>query len=90
MVLLNSKFRKGAIMRGSMKSGGLKFLMILAFITAACAITVAENANEDLQQAEVLTDLEQRMLKKISIDFREMPIDDVIRIMAEQADVDII
>ena len=90
MVLLNSKFRKGAIMRSSMKSGGLKFLMILAFVMAACAITAAENANEDLQKAEVLTGLEQRMLKRISVDFRDMPIDDVIRIMAEQADVDIV
>ncbi len=90
MVLLNSKFRKGAIMRGSMKSGGLKFLMILAFVMAACAITVAENANEDLEKKEVLTALERRMLKKISIDFRDMPIGDVIRIMAEQADVDIV
>jgi len=90
MVLLNSKFRKGAIMRGSMKSGGLKFLMILAFVMAACAITAAENANEDLEKREVLTALERRMLKKISIDFRDTPIDDVIRIMAEQADVDIV
>ena len=90
MVLLNSKFRKGAIMRSSMKSGGLKFLMILAFVMAACAITVAENANEDLEKKEVLTALERRMLKKISIDFRDTPIDDVIRIMAEQADVDIV
>ena len=90
MVLLNSKFRKGAIMRGSMKSGGLKFLMILAFVMVACAITVAENANEDLEKKEVLTALERRMLKKISIDFRDTPIDDVIRIMAEQADVDIV
>ncbi len=90
MVLLNSKFRKGAIMRGSMKSGGLKFLMILAFVMAACAITVAENANEDLEKKEVLTALERRMLKRISIDFRDMPIDDVIRVMAEQADVDIV
>jgi len=39
---------------------------------------------------EVLTTLEQRMLKKISIDFRNTPIDDVLRIMAEQADVDIV
>jgi type II secretory pathway component HofQ len=77
-------------MRGSMKSRGLKFLMILAFVMAACAITVAENTNEDLQKAEVLTGLEQRMLKKISIDFRDTPIDDVIRVMAEQADVDIV
>jgi len=90
MVLLNSKFRKGAIMRSSMKSRGLKFLMILAFVMAACAITVAENANEDLEKKEVLTALERRMLKKISVDFRDTPIDDVIRIMAEQADVDIV
>ena len=39
---------------------------------------------------EILTTLEQRMLKKISIDFRNTPIDDVLRIMAEQADVDIV
>jgi len=73
-----------------MKSRGLKFLMILAFVMAACAITVAENANEDLEKKEVLTALERRMLKKISVDFRDTPIDDVIRIMAEQADVDIV
>jgi len=73
-----------------MKSRGLKFLMILAFVMAACAITVAENANEDLEKKEVLTALERRMLKKISIDFRDTPIDDVIRVMAVQADVDIV
>jgi type IV pilus assembly protein PilQ len=64
--------------------------MILAFVMAACVITVAQNVDEDLLQAEVLTGLEQRMLKEISIDFRETPIDDVIRVMAEQADVDIV
>jgi len=41
-------------------------------------------------KAEVLTTLEQRMQKKISVDFRETPIDDVIRIMAEQANVDVV
>ena len=51
---------------------------------------VAENGNEDAKQKEVLTNLEQRMLKTISIDFRNTPIEDVIRIMAEQADVDIV
>jgi len=69
---------------------GLKFLTLLAFVMAACAVAVAENGNEDAKQTEVLTTLEQRMLEKISIDFRNTPIEDVIRIMAEQADVDII
>ncbi|GAI39941.1 unnamed protein product [marine sediment metagenome] len=90
MVLLNNKFKKGSIMRSSMKSKALKLLMVLAFVMVACAITVAENANEDLEKKEVLTALERRMLKKISIDFRNTPIDDVIRVMAEQADVDIV
>ena len=39
---------------------------------------------------EVLTTIEQRMQKRISVDFRNTPIEDVIRIMAEQVGVDII
>ena len=80
-------------MKSLMKSTGLKFLTVLAFGMAVCAVAVAENGNdgnESMGQKEVLTDLEQRMLKTISIDFRNTPIEDVIRIMAEQADVDII
>ncbi len=41
-------------------------------------------------KAEVLTTLEQRMQKRISVDFRDTAIDDVIRIMAEQANVDVV
>jgi len=74
-------------MKNSMKSGGLKFLVILAFVMAVCVIAVAENNKED---AEILTDLRRRMQKKISVDFRDTPIDDVIRIMAKQAEVDIV
>jgi len=57
---------------------------------AVCAIAVAEVGNEDLGGVEVLTTFEQRMQKRISIDFRDTPIDDVIRAIAEQADVDIV
>ncbi len=78
-------------MKSYKKSRVLKFLAVLALVMAACAITTAENDNELLgEKKEVLTSLEQRMLKRISIDFRNTPIDDVIRIMAEQADVDIV
>jgi type IV pilus assembly protein PilQ len=73
-----------------MQTRGLKLLTILAFVIVACAAAVAENGNRDTEQKEVLTTLEQRMLKTISIDFRNTPIEDVIRVMAEQADVDII
>lgn len=44
------------------------------------------NPVEDSNQQE--TTLEQRMMKTISIDFINTPIDDAIKMMAEQADVD--
>jgi len=72
------------------KCSGLKFLMLFAFVVLVCAVAVAEDSNKNAEKKEVLTTLEQRMLKKISIDFREMPIEDVIRMMAKQADVDIV
>ena len=85
-------------MRGFIKSRGLKFLRIFALVAAACAIAVAESGKDPQRppdsgspvEKEVLATLEQRMQKRISIDFRDMPIDDVIRIIAEQADVDIV
>ena len=110
------------------KYKGLKFLMVLAFVIAACAIAVAENGNVDSNEVsttvirpdmniavnkysneasttlatpdmnsavsedsnEVPMTLEQRMQKKISVNFINTPIEDVIKMIAEQADVDII
>ena len=77
-------------MKSHRKSRALKILAILALIMAASVITAAQNEDKTSEKKVVLTTLEQRMLKKISIDFRNTPIDDVIRIMAEQADVDIV
>jgi type IV pilus assembly protein PilQ len=56
----------------------------------ASAAVTGESEPNVAAKAEVLTSLEQRMQKKISVDFRETPIDDVIRIMAEQANVDVV
>jgi len=49
-----------------------------------------QEPNEDPKQKEALTPLQQRMLKKISIDCVNTPIEDVIRMLADQAGVDII
>jgi type IV pilus assembly protein PilQ len=122
----------------------LKFLVVLAFVIAACVIAVAENDNEDsnevsttvaspdvniavnenLEQQEVVktlekmvttldtnsavneasnkvpttvaspdavpTTLEQRLQKTISVDFINTPIEDAIKMITEQADVDYI
>jgi type IV pilus assembly protein PilQ len=72
------------------KCGGLKLLVIAALVLATCGIVVAAEANEETDKKEVLTSLEQQMLKTISITFRDTPIDDVIRAIAEKANVDII
>ncbi len=39
---------------------------------------------------QVLSPVEQKMQKQISVDFRNTPIEDVIRVLAAQADVDIV
>ncbi|MHC4110802.1 MAG: type II secretion system protein GspD [Planctomycetota bacterium] len=72
------------------KCGGLKLLVIAVLVAATCGIVVAAEANEETDKKEVLTSLEQQMLKTISITFRDTPIDDVIRAIAEKANVDII
>ncbi|MGA2679872.1 MAG: secretin and TonB N-terminal domain-containing protein [Sedimentisphaerales bacterium] len=58
-------------------------------VFAAVSADNESDANAS-SKAEVLTTLEQRMQKRISVDFRDTAIDDVIRIMAEQANVDVI
>jgi len=72
------------------KDMGLKFFVLLAFIVLNSVIVVAENTNEDVREREVLTTLEQRMQERITINASDLPIDMVIRQLAEQADVDLI
>jgi type IV pilus assembly protein PilQ len=59
-------------------------------VVVFAAAVVADDNTADAAKAEVMTTLEQRMQKKISVDFRDTAIDDVIRIMAEQANVDVV
>ncbi|MEE9370640.1 MAG: secretin N-terminal domain-containing protein, partial [Sedimentisphaerales bacterium] len=73
-----------------MKYGGLKFLTLFIAVCLSCAIVAAENSDEDSEEKKLLTDLEQRMMKKVFIDVNELPIDMVIRQLAEQADVNLI
>ena len=47
-------------------------------------------AAEDTNKAEVLTAIQIKMQQPVSVDFRETPIDDVLRMLAKQADVDIV
>ena len=74
----------------TLKSQILTLVLILAFITTTAAAAVAAEGGEASASKEVLTTLEQRMQTKVTVDFRNTPIDDVLRIMAQQADVDIV
>lgn len=83
-------------MQRSKRLKAIGFLAVLAFFISVCVVAAAQQAQETQQaqgesgKVEVMTGLEQRMQKRISVDFRETPIEDVIRIMAEQADVDVV
>ncbi|MCK4752974.1 MAG: secretin and TonB N-terminal domain-containing protein [Planctomycetes bacterium] len=81
---------KGNIMVNFVKVKKLKLLTVLIFILASCVIALAENSGESIVTKKILSTVGQRMQKKISVDFRNTPIEDVLRIIADQADIDII
>ncbi len=73
-----------------MKLHKINLLILLAVIMASYTIAIAEDNDSNTESKEVYSTLSQRMQKKISIDFRNTPIEDVLRIMADQSGVDII
>jgi type IV pilus assembly protein PilQ len=75
-----------------MKSVVLKAWLMIFFVMPAIICFAADGVEEPQSQMnpEVMSTLEQRMQKRISVNFRGTPIDDVIRVMAAQADVDIV
>jgi len=63
----------------------LKFLVLFVFGCFTCAIASAEQTGK-----KQLLPLEERMKKEISVEFRNIPIEDALMLMADQADVDIV
>jgi type IV pilus assembly protein PilQ len=67
---------------------------VLTAVQSPLPATVAVAAAEDVNKAEVLTAAQMKMQLKmqqlVSVDFRETPIDDVLRMLAKQADIDIV
>jgi type IV pilus assembly protein PilQ len=77
----------------SVMTKSIRLILLMSFIILCFTFTRAmaeSDGNDGTAKKEVLTTLEQRMQKKISVDFRDTPIDDVIRIIADQADIDIV
>ncbi len=68
-------------------------IRLVLSIIIALIVTAAVSAASDSPQTgnkEVLSGMEQRLMKKVSVDFRETSIDDVIKTLAEQANIDVI
>jgi len=82
MKILNSKFSRLGLVT-------LFAIVILCSVTALADDAAPQVANPAGTE-EVLTDLERRMQKIISIDVNEVPIGTVMRQLADQAEVDLI
>ena len=71
------------------KTCDVKWLKLTIVAWAVWAIVAGSDATcTEQQPPSAPTSLRQRLDKKISIDVRKMPIEDVIRLITEQADVD--
>lgn len=64
--------------------------ILLALIVILSSAVIAEEQVSKTDNAEVLSPVQKRMHQEVSVDFAETPIDDVLRILAKQADVDIV
>jgi len=76
-----------------MKSGRLILLATFALVCLCSIPALAQNEQvkaDEGDKKEMLTDLEQRMQKKISIDVNDVPIGVVVRQLADQVDVNLI
>lgn len=76
-------------MKNCLKSGQLKMLVALLLILNFCVVSIAQETAKAAEE-QVLSAVDQKMLKKISVDFRETPIDDVIMTIGKQVDLDIV
>jgi len=69
-----------------------KFLALCAVVCLTGAAALAADANNvsltDVNAVSDQTPLEQRLTKKVSVEFRKTAIEDVLRIITDQADVD--
>ena len=74
----------------AVKHRGLTFWTLLSVVLAASTVAFAGDDPVDADKKEVLTTLELQMQKTISIEASDLPIDQVIRQLAEQADIDVV
>jgi type II secretory pathway component GspD/PulD (secretin) len=89
-MFLIGNLRKENVMKNCLKTGQLKMLVALVLIPGFCLVSIAQETGKATGQEKVLTNVGEKMLKKISVDFRDTPIDDVIMTIGKQVDLDIV
>jgi type IV pilus assembly protein PilQ len=77
-------------MKKGFESGQLKMLLALMLMLVFCAAGIAQNAGQAAEETKAPSAVDQKMQKRISVDFRDTPIDDVITTIAKQVDLDIV
>ena len=77
-------------MKKGIEFAQLNKLLALLFLFVFCAFGLAQAAGQAAEEEEALTAVEQKMQKRISVDFRDTPIDDVITTIGKQVDLDIV
>jgi type IV pilus assembly protein PilQ len=77
-------------MKKGFECGQLKMLLALMLMLVFCAAGIAQNAGQATEETKAPTAVDQKMQKRISVDFRDTPIDDVITTIAKQVDLDIV
>ncbi len=75
---------------GRLKKWSCGHSLFLSFIILAAGVINAKDTPVQGVGDGTMTMAQQRLQKKISVDFKDTPIDDVLRAMATQAEIDIV
>jgi type IV pilus assembly protein PilQ len=77
-------------MKKCLKYGQLKMLVTLLLILGICVVSIAQQTSGTEEEKKAPTAVDKKMMKRISVDFRDTPIDDVITTIGKQVDLDIV
>jgi type IV pilus assembly protein PilQ len=89
-VLSGGNLRKENIMKEYCEFRQLKMWAALLLILGVCVAGVAQGAAAPAEEQRVLTLVEQTMLKRISVNFQETPIDAVVKAICDDAGLDFV
>ena len=76
-------------MRKRCESKQLRIILAVILTLVLCTVNMAQNVMEE-DQERPLTPIEQKMRQKITLNFRDVPIDDILTSISEQVELNIV